>query len=73
MILRYALKAMTYNKYSAIESGILIKLKNEYLTSYEEWFVLKSICYCIVMEYCENGDLRYRINEKKNLDKLFNS
>jgi serine/threonine protein kinase len=64
---------MTYNKYSIIESGILIKLKNEYLTSYEEWFVLESICYCIVMEYCENGDLRYRINEKKKLNKLFNS
>jgi NIMA (never in mitosis gene a)-related kinase len=73
MILRYALKAMTYNKYSIIESGILIKLKNEYLTSYEEWFVLESICYCIVMEYCQNGDLRFRINEKKKLNKLFNS
>jgi len=24
------------------------------------------------MEYCENGDLRSRINEKKNLNKLFN-
>jgi serine/threonine protein kinase len=64
---------MTINKYSEIESDILIKLKNEYLTSYEEWFVLESICYCIVMEYCENGDLRYRINEKKKLNKLFNS
>ena len=25
------------------------------------------------MEYCENGDLRFRINEKKKLNKLFNS
>ena len=25
------------------------------------------------MEYCENGDLRSKINEKKSLNKLFNS
>ncbi len=49
----------------------MAKLKNEYLTSYEEWF-LSGIYYCIIMEYCENGDLRSRINEKKSLKKFFN-
>ena len=49
----------------------MAKLNNEYLTSYEEWF-LSGIYYCIIMEYCENGDLRSWINEKKSLNKLFN-
>jgi serine/threonine protein kinase len=39
-----------------------------------KWFFeAGGIYYCIVMEYCENGDLRSRINEKKYLNKLFNS
>jgi serine/threonine protein kinase len=72
---RYALKAILYDRNRpTTESGILCKLNNEYITSYEEWFLESNgIYYCIVMEYCENGDLRYRINEKKKLNKLFNS
>ena len=64
---------MTINKYSEIESDILIKLKNEYLTSYEEWFVLESICYCIVMEYCENGDFYEFLKNNCNFYKLISS
>ena len=68
------MKALFYNKRNPAEIETLTKIKNEYLTGFEECFLgTGGIYYCIVMEYCANGDLSFRINEKKKLNKLFNS
>jgi len=45
---------MLHNNSHPIEAGILVKLKNEYLTYYVDSFLESGgINFCIVMEYCE--------------------
>lgn len=54
------------------EVRILASLRSKYVTKYKEVFVdRKYNCLCIVMEYCNSGDLYQQIVTHQKNNKLF--
>jgi NIMA (never in mitosis gene a)-related kinase len=48
------------------EVRILASIRHPNIASYKEAFFEESTnCLCIVMEYCDNGDLQTKINNAK--------
>jgi len=74
----YALKKVKMQKLSAKEKEnalnevrILASLNHPNIAGYKEAFFEDStLCLCIVMEYCDNGDLQTKINNAKKTSRF---
>ena len=62
---KYALKIIPYDLKQVSSEIIALKteLKNQYIVEYIEWFLFDANTFCIVTEYCEDGDLEKKIKE----------